>query len=935
MVSPTFNHEPRATTRYLEVLDFLRRMFAQRLGIALDQVDNEHWPKVLEGFDADMRELTQYCFSHCLMPRQLTTAFIRGVHQQLCPPGKVFPYTRPDDGTAGQTLPGEYKAAINYAPDYRAPGQFVFFYPPEKVADAMESAVAEYNTQATSGGAAARDAVLKFMADLQTIHPFPDYNGRLSYLVANLLLVGHGLPQLRNFESFRALTKTADFIDARVAAHSRRDVELFHALPLYGESAPEKVPPPPARQGVALPRLSASCPGQTSLAASASCLEDQVLSALLAEVRLALDAGDLPVGAAFTVGETLVASHHNTIFSQGGQHFHAERNLLGSLEGAAIPVGRRILWVTLAPCVRCAKAIVRLGVDEVVYVLDDPFDNGKALLTKAGIAVTRRTEWEEETLRLMMEAFSHLPELCAWKQFPYFLAQWRRYACLAREEQLGMLFRHHLASYLYQKMPFLTTTEKAEQRRRFLAEVEALVALTLRECATPPSLAFVRDLHRALFPPQHRHHAVGDDGVATETGSGEWRCHVLWPRHVKFSDPEAIEHDLAGLLEQVAAKAVFRREDALQFFFDFTSIHPFTDGNCRLAAILADLLCLNHGLAPVALDHKNLQLKTVLLERAFADNAAPVELLALVDGWNQGRLVIKPRSPYDDHPSVWHTYAKRIGNKQYVVERILAKLAGRPLASPMVITDLGAGTGIIADGLLHALAQQEGLDFTYHYLEPSQTSVDHFRATSRYAALPQVVVHAMPVEEFLLPQSDLIIAVQSIQYSANREEALRNMLSALKPGGLALVVNNAPDSEELRMSMALGVANGQLHALFKVFLEQARCYYEEEVVETSVRFSPADRDTPEGDDLLAWYLRQPPASLSPARKDAFWQVVARYSKEGLLQKKESFFWIEAGGGDITFAETVTACLLPRICTGPSRKKSWHGSRRTFWPMPVS
>lgn len=238
MVSPTFSHEPRATTRYLEVLDFLRRMFAQRLGIALDQVDNVHWPKVLEGFDADMRELTHYCFSNCLMPRQLTTAFIRGVHQRLCPQDKVFLYTRPEDGTAGQTLPGEYKAAINYAPDYRNAGDFNFFYPPEKVAEAMESAVAEYNGQAAPGGVAAHDAVVKFMADFLTIHPFPDFNCRLSYLVANLLLIAHGLPLLINFQSFRARTKTAGFVDAREAAHYRRELQLFHALPLYRESAP-------------------------------------------------------------------------------------------------------------------------------------------------------------------------------------------------------------------------------------------------------------------------------------------------------------------------------------------------------------------------------------------------------------------------------------------------------------------------------------------------------------------------------------------------------------------------------------------------------------------------------------------------------------------------------------------------------------------------
>jgi tRNA(Arg) A34 adenosine deaminase TadA len=71
-----------------------------------------------------------------------------------------------------------------------------------------------------------------------------------------------------------------------------------------------------------------------------------------------------------------------------------------------MPAGRRVLWVTLEPCVRCAQAIQRFGVDEVVYVLDDPFRGGKALLAQAGIKLSKRDDWESATLQRVMDFFA-------------------------------------------------------------------------------------------------------------------------------------------------------------------------------------------------------------------------------------------------------------------------------------------------------------------------------------------------------------------------------------------------------------------------------------------------------------------------------------------------------------------------------------------------
>lgn len=632
-------------------------------------------------------------------------------------------------------------------------------------------------------------------------------------------------------------------------------------------------------------------------------LFDRVLDKLLEEIALSIEGGDLPVGCALTVDGTLVASHRNTVRSQQGQRFHAERNLLAQLSATALPAGRRVLWVTLEPCLRCARAIQRFGVDEVMYVLDDPFRGGKGLLAQAGITVTRRGEWERDYLGRVMDFYARYPEFCAVRQFGHALTAWQRHQPLGRDEQVKAVFLHHLAPYL----PNVPEAQQDEVRRSFLAHVDALVRLTLGECHRVPSPAFIGNLHRALFPPDCRHRAVGKDGVASETGSGDWRRHVLARNYTEFSAPEDIEADLSAVLSRLSAKASVQRVDVLRFFLEFLAVFPFTDGNGRLAAILADVICLNHGLAPLAVDIKNPLFKTALWEDVRG--GTPVEnQLRLVDGWNRGELGIKPRSIYDVMPSAFQTYARRSGDMQHVVEQIMAKLAGRQLGQHFVVTDIGAGTGGIADGILDGLLQYEGMTLEYHYLEPSQTNMDYYRAHSRHATLPQVIFHTLPVEDLLLPPSDLIVVSQSLQYIPNFQETLRDIVSALKPGGMALVVVTHPTGDEFEMVNRLAPING-IQPRVKAALDSQKIDYEEAVVESLVNIRAADQGTSEGDDLLAFYFRQPARALQPALKEAFWNGVEAFSKAGGIRKKEAFFWLTQ-----RCSEMNSSC--PPLVSGP-------------------
>lgn len=87
------------------------------------------------------------------------------------------------------------------------------------------------------------------------------------------------------------------------------------------------------------------------------------------QAKLALDEGEVPVGAVVVSGGEIVALAHNERESQCDPTAHAE---ILALRRAAKALGRRRLsgcrlYVTLEPCPMCAGAIVMSGIDAVYY----------------------------------------------------------------------------------------------------------------------------------------------------------------------------------------------------------------------------------------------------------------------------------------------------------------------------------------------------------------------------------------------------------------------------------------------------------------------------------------------------------------------------------------------------------------------------------------
>ena len=113
----------------------------------------------------------------------------------------------------------------------------------------------------------------------------------------------------------------------------------------------------------------------------------------LAQARLALAAGEVPIGAAVVVDGAVVSEGFNRPLSTHDPTAHAE---IVALRAAAAALGNyrlseATLYVTVEPCLMCVGAALNARVREVVYGADEPkFGAVRSLLRLDELRLTHR-----------------------------------------------------------------------------------------------------------------------------------------------------------------------------------------------------------------------------------------------------------------------------------------------------------------------------------------------------------------------------------------------------------------------------------------------------------------------------------------------------------------------------------------------------------------
>ena len=128
------------------------------------------------------------------------------------------------------------------------------------------------------------------------------------------------------------------------------------------------------------------------------------MRAALAEARVGLAAGEVPVGAVVVLDDVIIGQAHNAPIAHGDPTAHAE---VLALREAARKVGnyrlpRATLYVTLEPCVMCCGAVVHSRIARVVYGAADP--KAGAVASRYRLLDDGRSNHRVETLGGVLEA---------------------------------------------------------------------------------------------------------------------------------------------------------------------------------------------------------------------------------------------------------------------------------------------------------------------------------------------------------------------------------------------------------------------------------------------------------------------------------------------------------------------------------------------------
>jgi Fic family protein len=139
--------------------------------------------------------------------------------------------------------------------------------------------------------------------------------------------------------------------------------------------------------------------------------------------------------------------------------------------------------------------------------------------------------------------------------------------------------------------------------------IDALLDITRTK--EPLTEAFVRNLHKLILGERYRSQATTPTGEPT-TKWIEVGTYKTTPNHVitatgetfRFSEPIDVAHEMLALVQAFNKSAISENSvessilAACKVHYDFVRIHPFDDGNGRMARLLMNLLFITHGFPP-------------------------------------------------------------------------------------------------------------------------------------------------------------------------------------------------------------------------------------------------------------------------------------------------------------------------------------------------
>lgn len=115
---------------------------------------------------------------------------------------------------------------------------------------------------------------------------------------------------------------------------------------------------------------------------------DEFLDAAVAEARLGLEEGGVPIGSVLVIDGEIVGRGHNRRVQRGSVVLHAEMDCLENAgRRRAADYRRATLYSTLSPCDMCSGAVLLYGIPRLVVGENRTFQGPEAYVASRGVQV--------------------------------------------------------------------------------------------------------------------------------------------------------------------------------------------------------------------------------------------------------------------------------------------------------------------------------------------------------------------------------------------------------------------------------------------------------------------------------------------------------------------------------------------------------------------
>jgi len=137
---------------------------------------------------------------------------------------------------------------------------------------------------------------------------------------------------------------------------------------------------------------------------------DKFMQAAIAEAKLGLAEGGIPIGSVIVHQGRIIGRGHNQRVQRGSAILHGEMSAFENAGRQTAKVYQEsVLYTTLSPCAMCSGAILLYGIPKIVIGENHTFMGEEALLRSRGVEV--EVLQDERCIELMRAFIASSPQL--------------------------------------------------------------------------------------------------------------------------------------------------------------------------------------------------------------------------------------------------------------------------------------------------------------------------------------------------------------------------------------------------------------------------------------------------------------------------------------------------------------------------------------------